>query len=160
MVVMDAEKDAQRLLDIAWPSGKLPVDPVRIAKRSGLSVVEASLDPDMSGALIKALGRDPVIMLNGSDSSNRKRFSCAHELGHYVRRSRDIDSYEYRDHRASLASQGTDPEEIYANRFAAALLMPADAVRRLRHLGEVELAVRFGVSREAMQYRLQSLNLA
>ncbi len=69
--------------------------------------------------------------------------------------------YEFVDERAELASTGQDPEERYANRFAAALLMPEELVRQehRRGLGRVGLALRFGVSEEAMGYRLLTLGL-
>jgi len=39
--------------------------------------------------------------------------------------------------------------------------MPADQVRLLakENLGDLELAIRFGVSRDAMQFRLKNLGL-
>ena len=99
--------------------------------------------------------------MNANDSPNRQRFTCAHELGHFVRRAANPDSYEWVDLRGPLAAAGQDPEEIYANSFAAALLMPEAEVRRLWKEGEreLELAQYFDVSREAMQYRLMNLRL-
>ncbi len=77
--------------------------------------------------LVKRRGEDPEIYVHASDSLNRQRFTCAHELGHYVKRSAMGDEeWEYVEHRALLASQGTDPEEVYANKFAAGLLMSED----------------------------------
>ena len=71
-----------------------------------------------------------------------------------------------RDHRSSLA---TEREEVEANRFAASLLMPADLVHlhlgnELRNpLAEIRtieaLARRFGVSPQAMEFRLTNLGL-
>lgn len=161
----DAARDAERLLRRTWPSrpdGRppLPVDPVRIARRLGIDVYEARLAPHLFASLIKEPGQDPTIVLNAIDSENRKRFSCAHEIGHFMRRSDD--EYEYFDRRDMLSSTGTDPEEIYANTFAACLLMPEDEVRRRHRAGdsEVEMALLFDVSREAMHYRLTNLGLS
>lgn len=153
-----ARGDAARLLREAW-GDKLPVDPISIARAAGIRVLDAPLDDNTSGALVKEPGKDPTILLNETDHPNRKRFTCAHELGHYRRRSADENEYTTVDLRGSLAAAGTDPEEIYANEFAAALLMPEDAVRRLvaEGLSDVELSVRFGVSREAIEFRLQNL---
>lgn len=156
----EAARDAERILSQTWRSG-LPIDPARIATRLGLDVVEALLDENVAGALVKEQGRDPLILLNQEDSSNRKRFTCAHEIGHYVRRRDNLDNFEYVDRRDFLASLGQDPDEIYANAFAANLLMPRDEVKRLVDDGvsDFEMALRFGVSREAMHYRLSNMGL-
>jgi Zn-dependent peptidase ImmA (M78 family) len=142
---------------------RLPVDPAWIAGKMGIRVVEASLDVDVAGFLIKEIGRDAEIYLNASDSRQRRRFTCAHELGHYVRRagSPDRGEWGYLDRRDSLSSRGTDPEEIWANGFAAALLMPEDLVReRFRGMPDpVLLAYAFGVSSDAMGNRLRTLRL-
>ncbi|MBT0974157.1 ImmA/IrrE family metallo-endopeptidase, partial [Salmonella enterica subsp. enterica serovar 1,4,[5],12:i:-] len=95
------------------------------------------LDDDVSGALLKEPEQDPVIILNRNDSNVRKRFTCAHELGHYVKRTENGQplEYEFVDYRGKLASQGVDSEEIFANNFAACLLMPEKEVRRLNNAG-------------------------
>lgn len=142
---------------------QLPIDPVRIANVLGIDVFVANMRANVSGTLQKKQGEDPIIYLNRTDSDNRQRFTCAHELGHYVRRTADGDAdYDFVDARDQLASMGTHPEEVYANQFAAALLMPADLVRleHRRGLGPVRLAVRFGVSDDAMGYRLKTLGLS
>jgi Zn-dependent peptidase ImmA (M78 family) len=157
---IDPTQDAKRVLAEVWGDG-LPVDPVRIARSLGIKVLTARLDPDVSGALVKELQQDPVILLNAGDSSNRQRFTCAHEIGHFVKRSDTPEEYEYIDRRDALSAMGRDSDEIYANQFAASLLMPAEAVRRLTHAGlsDLQLALRFDVSLEAMQYRLRNLGL-
>lgn len=160
----DAAKDAERILRELWGQRlgeSVPVDPVQIARRLGIDVLDARLDPDVSGALVKERGQDPTIVLNWQDSPNRKRFSCAHEIGHFVRRSDQPDEYEYVDLRDAFSGTGQDPEEVYANTFAACLLMPDREVRRLhrKRFSDLAMAVRFDVSREAMQYRLKNLGL-
>ena len=157
-----AERDAIGLLDEFW-DGILPVDPVRIAKELGLEVLEAHLKKDVSGALVKKEGRDPSILLNAEDGKSRKRFTCAHELGHYIRRSSEpTPRYEYVDYRDKASSTGTVEEERYANSFAASLLMPEVAVQAVHESGmpAFRLANRFGVSPESMQHRLDNLGLS
>ncbi len=157
-----AEQLANYVLESQWLGKGFPVDPAWIASSLGIKVVEMSLPPNVSGALIKKEGSDPAIILERSDSKNRKRFSCAHELGHYVRRlGTDSHSYKYIDLRGDLARAGTDPEEIFANNFAACLLMPEDEVRgKLRESNSrLELAQYFGVSDEALSIRLNKLKL-
>jgi Zn-dependent peptidase ImmA (M78 family) len=172
---MDAEKDAQQILKTVWAphaaddAVPLPVNPFAIAQRLGIKAFTASLDEGVSGILVKRSGEDAEIYVHASDSPNRQRFTCAHELGHYVKRSAAGDeAWEYVEHRNLLTSQGTDPEEVYANRFAASLLMPEVAVRRLYAEPKEErgaappaaaLAYEFGVSADAMHYRLVNLGL-
>jgi hypothetical protein len=66
------------------------------------------------------------------------------------------------DLRSKLSTAGTDPEEIYANEFAACLLMPEEEVKRMNKAGldAFDMAVAFGVSRDAMQFRLKNLGLS
>lgn len=106
-----------------------------------------------SGAILVAKGR----------SDERRRYSIAHELGHFLipaHRPSGCSSFE-----CSLADLHLlDPKdrdkrkrvEAEANRFAAHLLMPSDEVRaRIRQTDStlesiVAMAREFGVSKEAM----------
>ena len=161
-----AEKAASDLLEASWRTngGKcpLPVDPFEIADRLGLQVIVTWLEPDVSGMLAKRPDQDPEVYVNASDSENRQRFSCAHEIGHYTARATSSldDSYGYIDRRGPAASRGNNPDEIYANQFAAALLMPEDKVKRFAgRESTAAMAVKFGVSVEAMKFRLENLSL-
>jgi len=164
---MPAEDDARQILTMIWAPGKdaadipLPVNPFVIAQKLGIKAYTAGLDAGVSGMLIKRPGEDPEIYVHASDSPNRQRFTCAHELGHYVKRSAAGDvAWEYVERRDLLTTQGSDPEEIYANQFAASLLMPREKVEELhKTLGPVALAYEFGVSADAMHYRLVNLGL-
>ena len=72
-----------------------------------------------------------MIGVNEDHHSNRQRFSIAHEIAHFVLHHGDtyIDK-GYRVHFRDLESgSGTKREEMEANAFAAALLMPAVWVR-------------------------------
>jgi Zn-dependent peptidase ImmA (M78 family) len=159
-VKLEAERDAANLRKATGVS-LLPIDPVRIARIAGLQVLEAELDENTLGALVKQPGKDPTILLNQGDSENRRRFTCAHELGHFVRRSEEADEYTTVDLRNSLSATGEDVDEVYANEFAASLLMPEEEVRAFAGMGmsDLEMAIRFKVSREAMQFRLKNLGL-
>ena len=83
MAPQTPEIEATRLRGDTWGEGRYPVDPVRIAHELGIDVRQSFLSPNVSGALIKEVGQDPVILLNANDSRNRQRFTCAHELGHF-----------------------------------------------------------------------------
>lgn len=159
---MDARTAAQSLLESVWGQREFPVDPVWLANQLGIDVIETELPDNVSGALIKDKDKDPVIVLCKLDSKNRKRFTCAHEIGHYAYRlTTNGDHYEYIDLRGDSASTGTDPEEIYANQFAAELLMPKDEVEKLsnKNMPAFLIAQHFGVSDDAMRYRLKNLSL-
>jgi Zn-dependent peptidase ImmA (M78 family) len=164
----DAENDARQILKTVWaPDGEgasvqLPVDPFVIAQKLGIKAYAAGLAEGISGMLVKRAGEDPEIYVHASDSPNRRRFTCAHELGHYYKRSATGDTdYEYVEHRDLLTSQGNDPDEIYANKFAASLLMPREEVVRRCEEGHgvPTLAYEFGVSEDAMRFRLVNLGL-
>lgn len=162
-ITQDPEKLADKYRAVFWGEDEFPVDPVTIARHLGVEVLETQLPRDVSGALIKEVNEDPRIILEATDHSNRKRFSCAHELGHYASRVESDDEdrqYEYVDFRNGVSATGQDPEEVFANSFAACLLMPASEMRlRFRKSTHAELAAYFGVSNEAMKWRLRKLNL-
>ncbi|MDR3429992.1 ImmA/IrrE family metallo-endopeptidase [Silvimonas sp.] len=153
---------AERVLAEVWGNRGFPVDPAWIATQFGVKVFEARFEQEVSGALVKKPGQDPIIMLAAGDSKPRKRFTCAHELGHYVKRQQDGDpaeAYDYVDLRDARSTTGTDPAEIFANQFAANLLMPSSEVKRLHKDGQPAylMALHFGVSPESMAYRLNKL---
>lgn len=156
----EAAKDADTLLKATWFSG-IPVDPVAIARRSGVNVVYAPLDAETLGAFLKSPDQGPTILINETDPENRKRFTCAHELGHFNKRKDEVGEFHTIDLRNPLSSTGSDPEEIYANEFAASLLIPPDDLQIFLRFGlsDEELAERFKVSREAMEYRIANLFL-
>lgn len=159
---MDAQTAAESLLKSVWGQREFPVDPVWLANQLGIDVIETDLPDNVSGALIKDQDKDPVIVLCKSDSKNRKRFTCAHEIGHYAYRlTKNGDHYEYVDMRGNSASAGTDPEEIYANQFAAELLMPKGEVEQLsnKKMPAFLIAQQFGVSDDALRFRLKNLGL-
>jgi Zn-dependent peptidase ImmA (M78 family) len=152
---------------------KPPVDVEGLARQSGAAVTLEALDPEVSGVLYRLPDR-LVIAVNENHAQTRRRFTIAHELGHLVLhqgRPLIVDHVvrarvSLRDTRSSLA---TEREEIEANRFAANLLMPAEFVhaavgkqvrRRLDESSTIEsLAKLFGVSTQAMEFRLTNLGL-
>lgn len=162
----DPAEAAQRLLAETWDLGTdetpRPIDPVYIAQQLGIKVYRSELEDGIAGLLVKRAGRDPEIHLNARDSKNRQRFTCAHEVGHYIKHATSDDSgWESIDRRDAMSTRGTDPDEIYANSFAANLLMPTGDVRRLsKRMPPEVLAVEFEVSLEAMKNRLDVLRLA
>lgn len=161
---MNAEVKAMKVLQNTWDGGEFPIDPVKIAKKLGLEVIETTLPEKVSGALIKKTGKDPIIVIDSNDSVSRKRFSCAHELGHYISRIEKNSfksEYEFVDLRSNSSSDGIDAEEIFANNFAANLLMPEPETRKIynKKKSHFEIACYFGVSDGALKFRLTGLSI-
>lgn len=108
---------------------------------------------------------DAVIVVNEDNPTQRRRFTLAHEYGHYLLHTESNTSIFHRDEKSS---QGTDRVEIDANAFAAELLMPAEEVGAQAAKIGVDpladditrgLADTFGVSFQAMSIRLQQLGV-
>jgi Zn-dependent peptidase ImmA (M78 family) len=162
----NAELEAQKLIDSEWADRGLPIDPTFIARAIGVKVFDMDLEQGISGMLKYFEGvNTPAILVNSRDSNSRKRFSVAHELGHFVlnerlspNRERVANDVYYRD---GNSSTGTDSVEIFANQFAAELLMPRRFVQLLvsAHKVDLVLAADFGVSVEAMNHRLDNLKI-
>ena len=60
-----------------------PIDPEQIARRQGLVVEERSLPSGVYGALWKKGNRFGIIVSDACPTAGHRRFSVAHELGHY-----------------------------------------------------------------------------
>ena len=146
----------------------IPVDPLSVAKALNIKVMNAKFaEPDKSGAVTKR-NKIGSIFVNHEDSSTRKRFTIAHELGHLVMHMNDNEDGEYIDNIDNFRSTVNDTawsedkrKEWEANLFAAALLMHEDLVRRewKRTKDLSQLAWRFQVSESAMAIRLSSLGI-
>lgn len=162
------EKRAEELLTNARVHNA-PVPVKQVADYLGVEIKLADLGEDCSGVLVRN-GNHAIIGINWRHHFNRQRFSIAHEIAHFVLHGGDtyIDR-EYRVHFRDLESgSGTRQEEMEANAFAAALLMPIaqvkDAFKRqpfdlTEDDGLEMLAEKFKVSTQAMTYRLMKLRL-
>lgn len=149
---------------------KPPVDVRKLARHLDLSVQIDSLPRDISGFLYRK-GAHKVIGVNVRHPLERQRFTIAHEIGHFVLgHAHDevhVDhnfGFIFRDERSS---RGSSKEEIEANAFAAALLMPArflmndlssKAFDVVKSNDIPRLAKRYGVSVQALSIRLGSLS--
>lgn len=118
------------------------------------------------------------IGLNSSENDQRKRFTIAHELGHYFLENAEerafIDDAETIENgiKLQIAFRGKkhkkgDYEEMRANAFAASILMPAKwLIKDLRKVGKEQmlsektiklLSKKYEVSEMAMQYRIMNV---
>lgn len=152
-----------------------PVDIEAIAKRCGISVEQTDLGEDISGVLV-VRGENATIAYSSNQGDQRKRFTIAHEIGHYaLHRNLENDTVfvdrdfivKYRSNK--IYSEVEMRQEREANAFAASLLMPKEFIyeelnkESIKYLTEtdviVELARVFNVSIPAMTFRLTNLNI-
>jgi Zn-dependent peptidase ImmA (M78 family) len=167
----NVEEKAQAVLKEQGVS-RPPVPVEAIARSLGASITYEPFDGNISAMLYRD-GTRTVIGVNTGHPDVRQRFSIAHEIGHmslHQGRKVFVDRLVRVDFRDDRSSAGTDQEEIQANAFAAELLMPKDLVMRAvteTGLGPDDsvdvlvdsLAEQFGVSRQAMDYRLVNLGI-
>jgi Zn-dependent peptidase ImmA (M78 family) len=151
---------------------RVPVPVVKVARLLNLRVEAAALGDGISGILVVTGGRG-IIGYNRDHAPVRQRFTVAHEIGHFCLHQSEghlfIDkayAAVYRRDRSS--SSGADQQEIQANQFAGALLMPEALVLQefqsldfdLGDEGALDrLAGRFEVSSQAMSIRLAHLGM-
>ncbi|WP_436664482.1 ImmA/IrrE family metallo-endopeptidase (plasmid) [Alicyclobacillus acidoterrestris] len=135
----------------------------RIAEHEGIKVKVANFkNRDIKGLLSK---KHMWIVLNGWDSANEQRYALAHELGHYffhfpgnficnqdLMYNDGINVFSEHERKKAIV-------ELYANRFAMALLLPFDEVYRewLFASTEEQMAEFFGVPVYVLRRRLQEM---
>jgi Zn-dependent peptidase ImmA (M78 family) len=139
------------------------VAPREIAESYGLSVQLVELPGDLNAVAGYIDLGDQVISVNAADPYNRKTFTIAHELGHYLLHRELFKQHPERYQvllRRPIAVE-TDPLEKEANVFAAELLVPMAFLKLYgKYATPDELADLFAVSREVIGYRLKFANLA
>lgn len=160
-----AETSARRLLDDLKMTSP-PIKLYPIAEKIGLRIVPYDAFPDSVSALLLKNDSGTIIGVNSNQSTNRQRFSIAHEIGHYILAHYKRDAYL--DMATDIAegvpldhSGIKDAEEKEANCFASELLMPTNMIRK--DFAQMEepsrLAKRYEVSEEAVWVKLLRLNL-
>jgi Zn-dependent peptidase ImmA (M78 family) len=150
---------------------RAPVPVERLAKKLGARLSYQPFsenDDDVSGLLYRD-GSRTIIGINSTHAPTRQRFTIAHELGHLLLhpgKPMILDRARV-NLRNSVSSMASDTQEIEANQFAAALLMPRDfLLSELKQMPAKRadtliegLAKKFNVSREAMRHRLVNLGI-
>lgn len=142
-------------------------------RRAGVPADDLGNPSDLLAGFIFAAGRVGWAFVSAADPLPRRRFTAAHELGHFVLHRATMGRFRA-DTDATLREADEDVMdrmEREANRFAAELLMPADVCSaRAAELLEkhhccprgvlvYRLASELLVSREALRYRLQTLEV-
>lgn len=141
----------------------------------------AAADRDLAGVIEAAFGADVAIADLGTGFDGlavssaevklilaattqvpwRQRFTLAHELGHLLAGD---DQDLHVDEDVYDRARGRDPSEMRANAFAAAFLMPGEALRDAAATGVTfesfaALACDLNVSPSALAYRLENVRL-
>lgn len=141
-----------------WGIGDQPItNIVQLMERHGIMVFSIDTDSEKVDAFAQhRKGRPFVFLGNDKQSAARRQFDGAHELGH-VLMHKDIDNQD------TLTRIEFKQMESQANRFASALLMPAEAfaktVSSTSLLHFVELKRYWNVSIAAMLYRCLDLRI-
>ena len=146
---------------------RAPVPVEKIATALGATVKYSPFEGELAGVL--ARGEDQVVIgVNSSHHSNRQRFTIAHECGHLLLHegAAYVDKSFRVNWRDDVSSMAVDRHEIEANRFAAELLMPYKILLQDLRSHDIDLeneeaiktlAKRYGVSVQAMTYRIANL---
>lgn len=151
-----------------------------IVKSFNIAIDYIEMNKEISGQIsIDETDGSCLILINKSHSHTRQNFTLAHEFGHYISykfNKKSGSRTDYVDGRVSVFNKnrdkeselGIDLEEVFANNFAAAILMPKQLIQKafetikdIDHADEKlqYLAEKFGVSKLAMQYRILNLGL-
>jgi Zn-dependent peptidase ImmA (M78 family) len=156
---------AHILAEMEINAPQVPVEDV--ARHLGADVRFSPFEGELAGMLVRSTDR-AVIGVNSRHHVNRQRFTIAHECGHLLLHAGDVHvDHDFRiNRRDEISGLAVNAEEIEANRFAAELLMPYVMIRDdlMDHEIDAEdeedirkLARRYGVSLQAMSYRVANL---
>lgn len=170
------EMDIKKKVDLVFEETELmsiPVEVVMMANYYGFEVYELDMDDSTSGLIIvdekpiKNFDSNKIIVVNSNHSNARKRFTIAHELGHFILDNKPSKCYAHRDSTGVYNTRERD-----ANSFASALLMPENDVKKfVNSLTENtefsipdfilidKISKRYNVSIQAAEVRLNKLNL-
>jgi Zn-dependent peptidase ImmA (M78 family) len=172
MPAINPEQAAQKVLDeLGIDEAPIPIDEIAGKLGAKLSYEPFEGKGDLSGMLVRDKTRT-VIGINSVHPLVRQRFSIAHEIGHLrLHQGAVFIDQTVRFNRDEKSSLAIHDQEIQANQFAAALLMPPGLIaaalkKRITkkpHISEAtlisELASEFEVSTQAMEFRLTNLGI-
>ncbi len=133
-----------------------PIKIMPIAKDLGINVFSVpNWEDSISGMIKKNEDKSYSIYVNGKHSKQRRRFTIAHEIAHFILHKTLIGDGIVDDalYRSGLSSD----VEVQANKLAADILMPWDLLNPLINKGNTdidELARMFDVSSSAMSIRI------
>lgn len=145
-----------------------PLQVVELANRMNIDVYQQFFDDNISG-FIEQTGNSAIIHVNKLHSPNRKRFTIAHEIGHFVLHllgnNNDNDAFDTEElvhERVLFRDNAENEREQQANLFAASLLMNKDLLNQAIEKNGIRIGLLselFEVSTTAMRFRLMNLDL-
>lgn len=164
-----------------------PVDIEQVAEKLGLRIAYEALPETISGFLHRDHAVSTIVV-NKRQVKQRQRFTLAHEIGHYVlghatdeihvdrhyqialrHGDETVGGVKYRKKRAVGEPSVSDRDEVQANAFAAALLMPKAMLTKDMQAAVSsgmfddslidELTKRYRVSTQALMIQLNTLHL-
>jgi IrrE N-terminal-like domain len=149
-----------------FPGIEVPIPLPRIAEAVGIVQIIGQQTGSFEGVLVTDSAKSKgSIAYNDGSRPERRRFTIAHELGHFLMPLHGANAQCAKTDMGVLTTK--DPNrarEAEANRFAAALLMPREMfLRDMRRLGDpeiehiVKLAGDYEVSKQAAARRYTSL---
>lgn len=139
-----------------------------IVKKCGLKVFKYDFGPDSRQVMgaIDFRGKKPVIYLNRYNHPNNQKFTLAHELGHYLL-GHQSGNVQFRiDFESDIYPKSPEirQQELEANYFAGAILMPKDLITAKLGRSDMDepvqdkdiekLATYFRVSESAVRTRI------
>ena len=144
-----------------WAAQIPPINLMGMSRELGLGFAIEGLPAGISGKLTRDQNYSGgfKISVNAADPPRRQRFTTAHEIAHFVLH-RDLIGDGITDN-AMYRSSLSDEYERQADRFAAQMLLPAEAVRAAYRNTKAlaGLSVMFDVSGDAIRIRLRELRL-
>ncbi len=124
-----------------------------LLEEHGIKVVEIEEDPKFDGLSLIVNEHLPVMVLNTSFSSERRRFTAFHELAHLL---------------LNLSPSLSEKEcEVLCNTFASEMLLPGDVFKNL--VGErcsritipelLAIQKQYGISIDALMYKAKEMGI-
>lgn len=137
----------------------LPLHIREVAELYGFKIIEKNLTADHPGASGYIDSETQTIFIHQADAAVHKRFTIAHELGHYFLHPEELKSRtDLRTYYRKPIGGEIDDKEKQANCFAANLLVPSHLLRSLlANYNDVQIAKMFAVSQQVIGYRRKNL---
>lgn len=156
--------------------GVQPVNVAAIFSDLGVAYEERPILSGESG-WIECIDGEFKVVVNSTEGEQRRRFTAAHELGHYLmhrdllcvagRANRHTDRLFGANKEANRETPFRKKHEVQANKIAAQIVMPASKIKDAWEVLDLDptlkaeaIAKQFGVSSAAMEIRLKTLGLA
>ena len=141
----------------------------KLSEKIGIKgIILAEFYTDQISGLLRKEKDGWKIYVNETDSPSRRRFTIAHEIGHYISYINDSYSKPYFDKNGEISDLAlqrrngmTGSVEAEANTIAADLLMSKKDIERMVNENKTieEMAEYFQVSETAMSVRLEDMGI-